>query len=396
MRYYKIQISDASSDAPAGSVNGAANFFAAPIVSNRVGALLTWNPASAPSAPAPTVASSPQWSSMANGVNDPGALDIEFEITDDALGNIQAGWLKVYGIDPKQISQAANYTGKRIQLWGGFSAGLPLANLQVPHQGLIMDGEIYPCWGNWVGNELSIEFTVINGAGSGPGGPTKPINFIHNMPKSQPLSTAKKNTLTTAFPGSAVNVNISPKLMLNYDDKGFYQGIEQYFNYIKSLSHSILGTPDKTGYRGVRVHTIGNNINVGDETIVGTLIPIQFEDLIGQPTWIGNEEIQIKTCLRSDIVAIDGKGIMQVTLPQNTVVTTTEGGAASAMGYKVGDVLNFQGTFSVNTVRHIGHYRQPTGDAWVSIIDCTPNSGSGGGGGGNGGTPLGQGGIGHQ
>jgi len=41
--------------------------------------------------------------------------------------------------------------------------------------------------------------------------------------------------------------------------------------------------------------------------------------------------------------------------------------------------LNFQGTFAVNEVRHVGHFRQPTCEAWVTITNCTPNFTSSGG-----------------
>jgi hypothetical protein len=321
-----------------------------------------------------------QWSTIVNGQNDPGALNIEFDITDMPNGQLSKGWLKIYGITPYTISQSVYYTGSQIQLYAGFSPGLFLANQQVPHAGKIMDGQIWPCWGNWVGNELSIEFSVILGGNMGPGGPTNPINIIHNMQPGQTLASAIKNTLSTAFPGSNIAVNISQNLKLNYPDYSFHQGLEQYADYIKKLSHDLMGTPSTTGYQGVRISAQGTNMNVGDGTILGNVVPIQYYDLVGQPTWIGANEVQIRTLLRSDIVTIGNSGTTQVTLPQNTLMNIAGSGqnsfipGAPQWAVQSGiNALNFQGTFIVTSVRHIGNFRQPTGEAWITLINCTPN-----------------------
>jgi hypothetical protein len=320
-----------------------------------------------------------QFISVVNGQNDPGALDIEFDISlpigDSGAPN--TGWLKIRGIPFSMVTQSSQFNHCKLQMWAGYTNGLPLANLQVPHQGLILDGEIFPALGNWIYNDLSLEFFVVPGSAGGVGGPTNPKNIVHNVPANQPFATAIKNTLQTAFPQSTINVDISQNIKLAYNDYGFYQSIEQYSSYLKSLSHDLLGTPQSTGYQGVRIYTQGNTISVKDDsTGAGGPIALQYTDFVGQPTWISANKISIKTLLRGDISPPSG-GTVQVTLPANTLATVSSPDQA-----KIGqnnNILTFQGSWTVTAVRHIGKFRSPTMDSWVTIIEAVPGSGGGGG-----------------
>jgi hypothetical protein len=80
------------------------------------------------------------WSSLLpSGTVDPGALNIEFDcpIAAEATPNGSA-WLRVWGIPLSMIAQSTNYSGQTIQLFGGMSAGLPLAN--PAQQGILAQG----------------------------------------------------------------------------------------------------------------------------------------------------------------------------------------------------------------------------------------------------------------
>jgi hypothetical protein len=331
-----------------------------------------------------------QWTSVVYNENDPGALDIELDITQLPGGAIYQGWLKVYGIDPIVISQSTNFNYCNIQIYAGFTDGLPLATYEAKNQGCIADGVIFPCWGNWIGNELSIEFNILNSR-NGLGGPRDQRNIIHNMPAGTTLGDAIKKALSNAYPDKSINVNISNNLVLGYDDKGFYQSLPQYQNYYKSLSHNILGTPETTGYLGVTASPFGDQINITDGSIVGNHIKLAYADLIGQPTWspTGNQVIQVKTALRGDIFTATSAGNVTIELPPNLLVQTPSSSAgitvSSVPGLNQhGNVLNFHGNFVVLQIRHVGKFRQPTGESWVTIIDAAAHITA----------PLGQGGIG--
>jgi hypothetical protein len=126
-------------------------------------------------------------------------------------------------------------------------------------------------------------------------------------------------------------------------------------------------------------------INVFDGTVVSGAIELKFEDLIGQPTWIDAQRIQIKTVMRADISAGTPGGNLMVTLPKGILMASTRG---AVLGFysggtgtliQSGDVLTFQGAFPVESVRHVGKFRQPTGESWVTIITAlVPNASSNG------------------
>jgi hypothetical protein len=374
MRFYAIKVSSANTPIGLGSISGVANIInagtaLAGLSDTTIPALVSSNPYGA------------QWISVVNGQNDPGALDVDFDIT--VTSGAPVGSLTIKGITQSDISQATYLTGARIQIFAGFTEGLPLANNQVPHQGLICDGQIYPAFGNWTGNDLSLTFIIKPGNQTGIGGPTDPKNIVHNLQKNTPLSSAIQQALTTAFPNSTFLMNIKQSLVLNEPDQGFYQGMEQYMNYIKSLSHSIAGTPSTTGYQGVQIFPTGyGQYVVTDFSNPGVPIQLLFEDLIGQPVWIGVNTIQIKTALRADInAAMSAGNNVNVTLPANNSVPLLVGvQAGGALGlnspgwtnfYEHGNQLLFSGSWLVNSIRHIGHYRQHTGTDWVSVIEAT-------------------------
>jgi hypothetical protein len=318
-----------------------------------------------------------QWCSIVNAINDPNALDIELDLQIAPASQLLGGYIKIYGISPNLISQSANFTGCQVGIYGGFTNGLPLANYQLPHQGLLCNALIFPSTGAWTGTELSLTFFLKPTQGNA-GGPTKPINIIHNMPKGTPLGQAIQKALSTAFPGVGINLNVSPNLTLNYDDKGYYESLEQYMDYAKKLSHSILGTPDTTGYQGVMADPSKGSFNIFDATQRTSTIQINFEDLIGQPCWIDTNKIQIKVALRSDISPSN-----LIVLPPNilTTVSGPQAGLTFIPGlnfnqYQSGNVLLFQGQFTVTAVRHMGRFRSPDAESgWVTVIEAvTPGS----------------------
>jgi hypothetical protein len=96
---------------------------------------------------------------------------------------------------------------------------------------------------------------------------------------------------------------------------------------------------------------------------------VQYQDLIGQPTWIAPYTIQFKTVMRNDIHIG-----YQVSLPPS-FTNVAEGAMVLGAGAKFG-LLSFQGTFSVIHVRHTGTYENPDGNAWCTIIDALDVNGA--------------------
>jgi hypothetical protein len=305
------------------------------------------------------------FTSQANGKNDPGALDIEFDIpvTSYALPMGGAG-LKIWGIPLQTISQATNLNNANIEVYAGMAPGLPLATALAPTAGLIAQGSVLPAFGNWIGNEMSLDLILWPPLGT----PKNPKNIVINWQKGMKLSDAIASMLGTAFPGFTSNINISPNLVLSQDSPAFYESMEQFARWVRQASQSIMGSKD---YQGVKIAVKGKTINVFDGTggaAGGTTSAkqIKFQDLIGQPTWLGLNTIQFKCPIRADI----GVGDM-IKLPPTQTISTE----ASSRVPRSNSV--FQGGFEIQRIRYVGHFRQKDAYSWNSTFDAvTPNTGT--------------------
>ena len=89
-----------------------------------------------PANPGPTQV----YTSWVNGKNDPGALNVQFNITTNTYESLtNAAVVQIQGISIKSISQASNLNNKNIKISAGFQKGLPLAN---PKQNGVLVNEI--------------------------------------------------------------------------------------------------------------------------------------------------------------------------------------------------------------------------------------------------------------
>jgi hypothetical protein len=215
-----------------------------------------------------------------------------------------------------------------------------------------------------LGSLESILTSLAQSFGGG-GWAAKPVNLVWNYQPGQTLAQAIQQTLQTAFPQATLNIAVSPNLKLNYADVGYYQSLTQFAMYIRQLSMSIMGTPGQ-GYNGITIWPYGNTIYVADQTqsASGT-VALNFEDLIGQPTWIAVNTIQIKTYMRSDLVM--GKN---VTLPAGTPVTSTSQAIYGLSGTNQFP-LTFTGSYNITKVLHVGDSRHPDGAQWCTVVDAT-------------------------
>lgn len=339
MRYYKIVVTDPAS----GNVIAPPGFTAAQLG----GATYT---------------------SFVNGRTLPAAWNVELDVPaiDAATSQGFAG-ARVWGISRDEVAQANDLNGKNIAIYGGMQKGLPLAN---PAQaGLLVSGMVFQCFGNWQGPVMTLEFVISPGPAmaSSPGGLgtlAKPRNFTLNWQGGQPLGPALKSCLQTAFPGYTVNVNVSSNIVRPKGDtpSGKYSTLEQLAQVVRMMSLSIVKTQ---GYAGISIVPVGTTIEVFDGSVAGSLQPIAiaFQDLIGQPTWIESPNISWKTVMRGDLSI--GR---QITLP-DTVITNT----AQANSSLVNQKATFQGGFNVISMRHVGDYRAPSSEAWVTVLEGAPN-----------------------
>jgi hypothetical protein len=387
-----------------------------------------------------------QFSSVAYGMNDPGALKCQMYIEMLSAHQANTGsWVRLWGVGLDQISQSNNLNGSEIHVYGGMFPGLPLATEQSRNRGLLLCGTIQTAFGNWQGTDMSLDLLIWSGTkqqpagssgasggelgGSGSSTPSRlmnrrtqrystnrtrvpepsvpisplpqdiigdlassvglgqfsgifsslaasfggggfgsnPVNMIHNLLAGMPFSSAIQQTLSKAFPNTKLNINISPGLLLPYQDSGFYQNLQQYAGYLKTVSQSILGS---SGYPGIRIAPKGCELNITDGTSGGhKTVILNYTDIIGQPTWISATDINIKCVMRSDIDLYD-----IIELPKDIPVSIALTGDTSP-GFFAGTGLNsltlgFTGQFSVQSMWHVGDSRHPDGAQWCTVLQA--------------------------
>jgi hypothetical protein len=240
----------------------------------------------------------------------------------------------------------------------GMSAGLPLAN---PKQyGPVLAGKVYQSLGNWQGTDQTLDLFVYPDVGTIQG----PKNITLDWPANTPMSRAVQQTLSTAFPGFTINVNISANLVQDRYDGGPYPSLEAFAQWVRDKSISIVGSPT---YLGVAIIATGTTISVFDNGVsppsTSNTKTIAFQDMIGQPVWLDYPVISFKTVMRSDIGVGD-----YVTLPPNVAVATQ----GSLIGTPLRNSFAVQGTYQIQIARHLGNFRQADADSWVTAFNAYP------------------------
>lgn len=302
------------------------------------------------------------YTSYANNQSIPGALQVELDVPLKAYATPMKGaMIRIWGISLEEISSASQWNPTveggdlrafGIEIHGGMQRGLPLAN---PMQaGVIVRGSIFQAFGNWVGTDMTLDIILSPDLGTN----ALPKNISFDWRANTLLSTAIDTTLKNAFPNIDRNINISDKLVRNYNSPGFYNTLEQFSSYIKEMSASIIGG----NYSGVDIFLNNGTFEVEDQTVEKLPKKVQFQDLIGQPTWIEGLTMQFKCVMRSDISIGD-----LVQMPP-AVILTTAAASSSLINLKSA----FEGLFYINEIRHVGNFRQPDAASWITTFNGAP------------------------
>lgn len=292
------------------------------------------------------------WTSLVNGQTDPGALDIEIDLPvapfAQPMGDSGAH-VRIWGISLQDIGQATNLNGKRIVIYGGMQKGLPLANPQ--QSGLLASGTIFQAFGNWIGTDQTLELMLIPEIGG--------KNLSVNWKQGTKMADAITSTLQTAFPGYTSDIQISDNLVFQQDIPAQYSSISSFARWVQQTSAFILNPQNTVGQSraGVDIIIKDKKFIVRDDTTPRQPKTIAFSDLMGQPTWYAPEQVSVNVVMRGDISVLD-----YIKLPP-TLMTTQAQSQPQARNNSV-----FQGTYKVNQMRHVGRYRYPSGDAWITSL----------------------------
>lgn len=313
-----------------------------------------------------------QFTSHKNGVYNPGALMVEFDILRFGESTPQGEThLTIWGIGPIAMQQARqNLFGKKIKIFAGMKKGLPLAGDYVDPK-LAIEGTINQVFGNWQGTEMRLDFFIVSG----------PVtNNSQEMQLTLPWGVGQK--LSTALSqcfmylkGFKFNISISDRLVLNYERPMFCGSISELTKNLRAFSLSQI---KDSGYSGVEIAIVnGNEIRVWDNDYNNhpdktsktsatarskAPVKLKFNDLIGQPTWIAFNTVSIVCVMRADIQTGD-----HILMPEKSLPLIQ---ASSYSQYR--DESAFSGEFQVKSVRFLGNSRQPNAEAWVTIIEAYP------------------------
>lgn len=291
-------------------------------------------------------------------------LHIEFDALIAGYDVISSGtMIAIYGLPISMLNQSVQLSGYQLNLYAGFSAGLPLAN---PDQaGLIISGQIYNPYANWDGTHQSLNLIVnpsplLNDKGQA-------FSITLDGKKGEKVSDVLQRALTQAFPGFSIEIAISDKLVLVEDGVGVYNRVGQLASMMRSQSFGMI---NQDSYTGVQMVMQNRVIRVFDNTSADENAGIQIapQELIGQPTWIGPVSVSFKCPMRADLRCGDFVELPQniISGPTSLLSVNTERSSTTAR-----NSVNFSGKFLITSVRHVGQYLSPdSSNAWVTIYEA--------------------------
>ena len=299
-----------------------------------------------------------QFSSLApNGWENGAALKVDLSIPVAPFSAPQgAAYIKIYGVGFPELTQASNFNNSSIKVYVGMTKGLPLAN---PKQiGLVLTGTITQAFGNWQGNEVTLDLIINAYQGS----PSNPVNISAEWTKDQTLETCVRNALNVAYKNPNITGNYSNNLIFTETQSGIYQDLQQFSDVVVKISKTI---NINSNYIGAQITSLpDNSFYLYDGTGLGSLtnpIQISYLDLIGNATWIQFNTMQIKLVMRGDLTL---GSYIQMPKGLNTLNSVN-----SFSQYR--DKTAFQNKYQIQSIRHVGSSRQLSANDWATVVEAT-------------------------
>lgn len=302
------------------------------------------------------------WTSHPNGIYDPGAQNIEFDVLIYALamGSAPSFLITVEGLSFEDVKQYNNFHNYGIKLYAGMLPGLPLADNQ-PTPGLIAQGYVQQGIGNWVGEQMTVTFVCYWGIFS----PDQPGPIVFHWSPGQSLASALHQCIAQAYKGYKLSINIS-------GNPATSRVVAHISSTLGSFAFWLQQYTKTATYPGVSIyHNNDGSIVVTDKNVTNANITtLRFTDLIGQPTWAGGENealaLDVVTALRSDISAGTMLKMPNVDVDMPGLVFELPTLTNASVNYK----LAFKGEFMVASARYVGNFRSSNATEWASVFRC--------------------------
>jgi hypothetical protein len=309
-----------------------------------------------PSSPTEVITSHP------NGVYDPGALNVTFDVLtiEEGLAGDNVFFITLEGVPFNQIKQNKNYVNYGLRFYAGMLPGLPLADNQ-PTPGLIAQGYVLEGIGNWVGEDMTLTFVCSPDVVKT--GDPKIGNLVFVWNPGQSLAAALKAMLQTAYPGFTLSINIANNLVTTHTVTHIASDLHSFATWLKQYTKGLL----EATYPGVRMYfSGGGGIVATDGTVKTSPIQLQYTDLIGQPVWADAATMDVYTVLRGDISCGDKIKLPAIEQSSPGLQFTVPSLNNAYQDYE----LSFKGEFQVINTRQIGDFRSSEGTNWCTVIRC--------------------------
>ena len=308
------------------------------------------------------------FTNQVNGKEDTGALEIHLDIPVSAFHvPTGAATVEIWGIGIDTIAQASNYQGAPITVYGGMQNGLPLATATVSdgQQGVLVQGQIFQSYGNWLGVNQTLNFVIVPTVAA-MATQNAPGNIVLDWKKGTSLGDAIKNTLSVAFPSVTLNMNVDSSLVFGQDVQGYFQTITQFAQFVQQNSQAIKNPTGTGTYQGISITISDGAFNIFDGSSPAAPISLNAQDFVGQPTWIDAGTVQFNMVMRADLDLGDFIQFPQVLNLQTQTTITSQSQARNK--------LTFQGTFTINDIHHMGNSRGPDAQNWMTAFRAVSSS----------------------
>jgi hypothetical protein len=309
------------------------------------------------------------WTTNPNGQYDPAAHNVHLDLyTTFMAAPAGASSVIIEGVSLADLQEGQKLAGLTLQVSGGMTAGLPLANPK--QKGLLLKAQVWQSWGNWVGTDQALTFVCL----SSPYTSSTPGNFALIWKKGTALQPALEAMFNTAFPGMPQKITLSDNMIAAQDNTASYTTLESFAAGLK-----VATTTDTDP--GVDIWINAGTVYASDQTNQASSNPttLVFSDLIGQPSWQDQNVLQFRTVMRADLTIGSSVMMPQVKNAQGQLVTipsapgfisTGLASLPSSLKYST----TFVGAFQIVGVHHIGESRSADGGQWCSVFNAIPTA----------------------
>lgn len=314
----------------------------------------------------------------ANGLPNPGALEVEFDIV-NAMGHYigPAAHLRIRNVPLQICQQARAYQWTKVEIFGGFFnnglSGFKLANQE--QSGSLGFGYVQACIPNYMGTEMVMDFIIVPTVVGNPDiglpstdAPNSPKDYLFNWKIGQSFIDAVKQTFAKPLNLKLIG-EVDPRIKNNTDKPIIAQKstFADFSIYLKKLTSNIVNPPiagKVQEYNGVNmIFKSFDTVLIFDDTTASSTVQLKVEDFIGQPSIYSPQNLDVQSIhpLRSDL-------LMPLSVKFPNISTLISSSVGSVAGAQEKPLTASTAELRIKQVRHIGKFRDSSAQGWATYL----------------------------